>query len=132
VLNNIYNLNCDEYDIHISIPGGMPVDGPSAGIAIAVAIYSAITKLPINNKVAMTGEISILGAVKPVGGVVAKIIAASKAGADTVIIPMDNYCEGLLKEENINIVPATNIREVIEKTILKTRESVDILSAKRL
>ena len=134
VLNNLYNLNCDEYDIHISIPRGMPVDGPSAGITIATAIYSAITKRPINNKVAMTGEISILGSVKPVGGVIAKIIAASKAGAEKVLIPIDNYSEGLLKSEKIAILPVSNIKEVIENAIMPaidTIESVDILSAER-
>lgn len=134
VLNNLYNLNCDEYDIHISIPGGAPVDGPSAGITIAVAIYSAITKRPVNNKVAMTGEISILGAVKPVGGIVAKIMAASKAGAEKVLIPIDNYSEGLLKDKKIKVIPVISINEVIENSIIPlkdTIESVDVLSAER-
>ena len=134
VLNNLYNLNCDEYDIHISIPGGVPVDGPSAGITIAVAIYSAITKRPVNNKVAMTGEISILGAVKPVGGIVAKIMAASKAGAEKVLIPIDNYSEGLLKDKKIKVIPVISINEVIENSIIPlkdTIESVDVLSAER-
>ena len=134
VLNNLYNLNCDEYDIHISIPGGVPVDGPSAGITIAVAIYSAITKRPVNNKVAMTGEISILGAVKPVGGIVAKIMAASKAGVEKVLIPIDNYSEGLLKDKKIKVIPVISINEVIENSIISlkdTIESVDVLSAER-
>ena len=110
------------------------MDGPSAGITIATAIYSAITKRPINNKVAMTGEISILGSVKPVGGVIAKIIAASKAGAEKVLIPIDNYSEGLLKSEKIAILPVRNIKEVIENAIMPaidTIESVDVLSAER-
>ena len=134
VLNNLYNLNCDEYDIHISIPGEVPVDGPSAGITIAVAIYSAITKRPVNNKVAMTGEISILGAIKPVGGIVAKIMAASKAGAEKVLIPIDNYSEGLLKDKKIKVIPVISINEVIENSIIPlkdTIESVDVLSAER-
>ena len=64
-LNNIFDLKCEQYDIHINIPGGIPVDGPSAGIAIASAVYSAILRKPIDSKVAMTGEISLLGVVNP-------------------------------------------------------------------
>ncbi len=59
-LNNIFDLKCEQYDLHVNIPGGIPVDGPSAGIAIASAIYSAIVKKPIDCKIAMTGEISYL------------------------------------------------------------------------
>jgi len=68
--------DCSCYDIHLNFPGGVPVDGPSAGIAIAAAVYSAIKNLPISSEIAMTGEISIRGKVRPVGGVVAKIEAA--------------------------------------------------------
>lgn len=131
VLNNIYNLKCEEYDIHINIPGGMPVDGPSAGITIATAIFSAITEQYIDNEVAMTGEISILGSVRPIGGVLAKIMAAKKAGAKKVIIPMENWNECLLKDETLQIIPVKDIKEVIENAIIiqKNMNSIDILSA---
>ena len=92
-LDNLFDLCTDKYDIHVNIPGGMPVDGPSAGISIATAIYSAITKQKVNRFVAMTGEISILGSVKAIGGVKAKISAAFKGGAQIVIIPEENYDE---------------------------------------
>lgn len=109
----------DEYDIHVNFPGGIPIDGPSAGIAMATGIYSAIYKRPIDNSVAMTGEISIHGNVKPIGGVYPKIVAAKKAGAKTVIIPKDNV-QTILKEiKDINIIPVTHLSEVFEVAILK-------------
>ena len=80
----------DQFDIHVNFPGGSPVDGPSAGIAMATGIYSAIYKIPIDHTVAMTGEIGIHGGVRPIGGVIPKIKAAKLAGAKTVIIPFEN------------------------------------------
>lgn len=136
VLNNIFDLECESYDIHINIPGGMPVDGPSAGITIATAIYSAINKIKINNKVAMTGEISLLGEVKPIGGVNAKIYAAKKAGANKVIISAENWKESFRNIEGVKVVAVTSLKEVIEESIYKenvkinTSNNYDILSAK--
>ena len=114
VLNNIYNLNCYNYDIHLNIPGGVPVDGPSAGIAIATAIYSAITGLKVNNKVAMTGEIGLLGGVKPVGGVKEKIQGAKNAGVFNIIIPKDNFSETLLDIQGVAIHPVESVQEVFD------------------
>lgn len=118
VLNNIFDLDCEKYDIHVNIPGGVPVDGPSAGITIATAIYSAVKGKPINNKVAMTGEISLLGWVKPIGGAAAKILAAKKAGATTIIIPKDNWNDSFNKIEDVNIIPVSTLKGVIDIAIL--------------
>jgi len=107
-----------DYDIHINFPGGVPIDGPSAGITITTAIYSAITGIPIDNKVAMTGEISIRGMVKPIGGVVAKIEAARKAGVSRIIIPKENYQE-CFKNMDVEIIPVEDIKEVIELSLVK-------------
>lgn len=131
-LNNIFNLNCDNYDIHVNMPGGIPVDGPSAGITVAVAIYSAITGKQVDNKVAMTGEISILGVVKPIGGVTAKILAAKKAGAEKVIIPFENWSDNFCNYEGLKIIPVKHIEEVIDLAIIDKQNinNVNILSAK--
>ncbi|MBG9590114.1 ATP-dependent protease LonB [Cytobacillus firmus] len=109
----------DDYDIHVNFPGGVPIDGPSAGIAMATGIYSAIYKRPVDNTVAMTGEISIHGYVKPIGGVYPKVKAAKKAGAQTVIIPKENM-QSILKEiTGIKIIPVSHLNEVFEAALQK-------------
>ena len=130
-LNNIFDLKCEQYDIHINIPGGIPVDGPSAGIAIASAVYSAIVRKPIDSKIAMTGEISLLGAVNPIGGVNAKILAAKKAGVTRVLIPEANWNESFCEYDGISIIKVKHIKDVLDLCIIDTLNSkIDILSAK--
>ncbi|MFS0775767.1 ATP-dependent protease LonB [Neobacillus sp. 3P2-tot-E-2] len=107
-----------DFDIHVNFPGGVPIDGPSAGIAMATGIYSAIYKVPIDNKVAMTGEISIHGNVKPIGGVYPKVKAAQKAGATTVIIPEENMQSILNEIKGIRIVPVTHLSEVFDVALV--------------
>ncbi|ELC8343823.1 MAG: ATP-dependent protease LonB [Clostridium perfringens] len=114
VLDNIFNLNSKAYDIHVNFPGGIPVDGPSAGISIATAIYSAIKGVPVNNRVAMTGEISIKGKVKPIGGVNAKILAAKRAGVELVIVPKENLSSITRDIDGIKIVGVNKIEEVLD------------------
>lgn len=119
VLKNHYNIEYSNYDIHVNFPGGMPIDGPSAGIAIAVVIYSSITELKVDNKLAMTGEISVRGNVKPVGGVLEKIHAAKRSGCSRIIIPRDNYQESFQKIPGIEIITVGNIKEVTDNCFVE-------------
>jgi len=118
VIENKFDINCSEYDIHINFPGGVPVDGPSAGIGIAVAIYSALINKPIDNKIAMTGEISLHGKVKPIGGVNSKIEAAIKGGATRIIIPKENWQDNFSEIKGVSIIPVSNIEEVIKLSLI--------------
>ncbi len=112
ILEMRYNVNIDEYLLHVNFTSGLPVDGPSAGIAILCALYSAIFNKPIPNEVAMTGEVSIQGLVCSVGGVYEKIMAAKEAGVKKVIIPKDNMQE-LFKEIDIDVIPVETVEEMI-------------------
>ena len=107
-------------DIHIHVPeGATPKDGPSAGITIATAIASALTRVPIRSNVAMTGEITLRGRVLPIGGLKEKMIAALRGGIDTVLIPKEN-------EKDLADIPAT-IRRGLQ---IKSVEHMDeVLSA---
>ncbi|WLD92273.1 ATP-dependent protease LonB [Alkalihalobacillus sp. AL-G] len=124
-------LSANSFDIHINFPGGAPVDGPSAGTAIATAIYSAIKGIKIDNKVAMTGEISIHGRVKPVGGVFAKITAAKQAGVEKVFVPRENQ-QSILKEiEGITIHYVDHLEDVFEEVFKDSfhKERVENIAA---
>ncbi len=108
-----------EYDIHIHAPeGAVPKDGPSAGITMATAIYSALSGTPVKKDVAMTGEITLRGKVLPIGGLKEKSMAAYKAGVKTVIIPKENYRDvaefDTVIKENINFIPVETIEQVFE------------------
>lgn len=108
----------NDFDLHINFPGGVPVDGPSAGIAIATAIVSAIMDRPVDNLLAMTGEVSIHGKVKPVGGVVAKVEAARLAGAKRVLIPEENWQTIFSEMKGIEIIPVSAVTQVIDLSLL--------------
>ncbi|MEC1586982.1 ATP-dependent protease LonB [Bacillus spizizenii] len=111
-------MNPSDYDIHINFPGGIPIDGPSAGIAMAAGIFSAIHKIPIDNTVAMTGEISLNGLVKPIGGVIPKIKAAKQSGAKKVIIPHENQQSILKQIDGITIIAVKTFQEVLDEILV--------------
>lgn len=140
VLRRTMDVDCRNYDIHINFPSGAPVDGPSAGVTIATAVYSAITGIPVDNRVAMTGEVSIRGMVKPVGGVVAKVNAARQAGAAAVYIPRENSQKLFSQLEGIDVIPVDKLEEVIKGSLLypvaedkkKINNPVEVLSVSNL
>ena len=109
-------------DIHIHIPeGAVPKDGPSAGITMATAILSAITKIPVRADVAMTGEITLRGRVLPIGGLKEKLLAANQAGMKTVIVPSQNKAdvEEISEEikKGMEIVYAEGMKEVLKTAL---------------
>lgn len=132
-INPDFYKNCD---IHIHAPeGAVPKDGPSAGITMATAIYSALSGKKVNHKIAMTGEITLRGNVMPIGGLREKSMAAYKNGINTVIIPFENkkYLEEIESAvtENISFVPVKKITDVLkvaivdfEDTLPKSKKSV--------
>ncbi len=115
VLKALYGIEITDFDIHLNFPGGIPVDGPSAGISIATSIYSAIKGRAVDNWLAMTGEISVHGIVKPVGGVISKVEAARRAGIKRVIIPKDNWLSLFDTYTEIEIIAVKDLNEVFER-----------------
>lgn len=107
-----FNLDCRDYDISFNVPGGIPMDGPSAGIALCVALMSAITAKAPLPLIALTGEVTSRGEVRPVGGVSDKLAAAIEAGAKIIVIPKANY-EASFAALPVRIVPADNIVDVM-------------------
>ena len=110
----VCGVDMREYDVHINFPGGTPVDGPSAGAAMAVAVLSAMEDYGVDNLLAMTGEVSVRGRIKPVGGVIAKIEAARKIGIKRVIIPRDNWLKIFNDMTSVEVIPVSTLEEVLD------------------
>lgn len=125
-----YGVNHNFYkekDIHIHVPeGAVPKDGPSAGVTMATALLSALTNTPVNQFVAMTGEISLRGRVLPIGGLREKTMAAYRMGIKTVIIPQKNVPDLSEIDEKVRaalkFVPVTELDEVFEIALVTTKE----------
>lgn len=118
LLRRVADVNPADYDIHVNFPGGVPIDGPSAGVAVTTAVYSAIKGIPVDNRLAMTGEVSIRGLVLPVGGVVAKVEAARRSGATRVLIPSENHQEIFEGMEDIKVIPVSRLEQVLKEALV--------------
>lgn len=112
VLRKVTGKDLSDYDVHVNVIGGGLIDGPSAGCAVAIAILSAVTSKPIKQNVAITGEISIQGKVRSVGGIMEKIYGARQAGVKTVIIPGENAQDSPPDLRGIQVVTVEHIEEV--------------------
>ncbi len=120
----------DKKDFHIHVPeGATPKDGPSAGIAMVTSIISAITEIPVNKNVAMTGEITLRGLVLQIGGLKEKLLAAHRAGIKKVLIPIENK-KDLVEVpktvlDSIEIIPVKNVDEVLKVALTKPLKRVE-------
>ena len=113
-----------EHDIHLHVPeGAVPKDGPSAGVTMSTALYSAIEEIPVDAKVAMTGEVTLRGKVLPIGGLKEKLLAAKSAGIKKVLVPQENKpdVEELEEEitEGIQIVFVTKVQQVLKESLVE-------------
>ena len=127
----------DKKDFHIHVPeGATPKDGPSAGIGMVTSIISAITEIPVNKNVAMTGEITLRGLVLPIGGLKEKLLAAHRAGIKKVLIPMENK-KDLVEVpktvlDSIEIIPVKNVDEVLKVALTKSLKRVEWVDVDQL
>lgn len=125
-----------EHDFHIHIPeGAVPKDGPSAGITMATAVFSAITQTPVKCKVAMTGEITLRGRVLPIGGLKEKLLAAKMAGMETVLVPRENErdVDEISKEikTGLEICFMDTMNDVLEKALVSMPKQAKRTAGKR-
>ena len=113
------------FDLHVHVPeGAIPKDGPSAGITLATAVASSLTRIPVNRNVAMTGEITLRGKVLPIGGLKEKLLAAHRAGITTIIIPKDN------EKDLVDIPP--DVLETFQVNAVENMDEVLRIALERL
>jgi len=123
VLRAHTGVDMADYDVHVNVVGGGNIDGPSAGLAIFLALYSAITKTPLPQDVAITGELSIQGKVRGVGGIVEKLYAARQAGMRCVIVPKENAREIDASLSGLDVAPVTGVEQVLRELQLRRRRT---------
>lgn len=112
VIRKLTNKDISDYDVHVNIIGGGKIDGPSAGAAITMCIISALLEKPLRQDVAITGEISLRGKIKPVGGIFEKIYGARRKGIGLVLVPEDNFKEVPMGLSDIQVKAVKDIEEL--------------------
>lgn len=112
VIRKLTDKDISDYDVHVNIVGGGRIDGPSAGAAITICIISALLNKPIRQDIAVTGEISLRGKVKPVGGIFEKVYGARRKGIKLVLVPKDNIKEVPQGLDDIEVRAVDNIEEL--------------------
>jgi len=120
----------DKKDFHVHVPeGATPKDGPSAGVGMITSIVSAITEIPVDKNIAMTGEITLRGIVLPIGGLKEKLLAAHRAGIQKVLIPFENEKDLVevpdVIKKNMEIIPVKNVDEVLKHALTKRLKRVE-------
>ncbi|AUW92594.1 MAG: ATP-dependent protease, Lon family [Sulfobacillus thermosulfidooxidans] len=118
VLRQLTGRDLTQYDVHVNVVGGGNIDGPSAGVAIFAAVYSALTQRPIRSTVAMTGELSLTGRVKPVGGIPEKIFGARQIGLTTVLVPEDNAGDVPPGIRDMRIILVKTVEDVLTEVLV--------------
>ena len=114
VIRNLTDKDIKDYDVHVNVIGGGKIDGPSAGAAITTCIISALLKKPIRQDIAITGEISLQGKIRPVGGIFEKVYGAKRMGINLVLVPKENEHEIPLNNEDIEVKTIETIEELID------------------
>ena len=118
VIRKLTDKDISEFDIHVNVVGGGKIDGPSAGAAITLSIISALLNKPIKSDIAVTGEISLQGHVKPVGGIFEKIYGAKRKGISRVFIPKENEDEIPSDLKGIEVFTVENIYQLMDETLI--------------
>ena len=127
----------DKKDFHIHVPeGATPKDGPSAGVGMVTSIVSAITEIPVDKNIAMTGEITLRGIVLPIGGLKEKLLAAHRAGIKKVLIPFENEKDLVeipeVIKKNVEIVCVKSVDEVLKHALVKDLKKVEWVEAEQV
>lgn len=113
----ITGMDLSDFDVHVNVIGGGKIDGPSAGVAITLTVVSCLTKRPIPQNIAVTGEVSIQGKIKAVGGVLEKIYGARQAGVKTVFVPKENEKDVPADLDDIKVIPVESVQEIVEMAL---------------
>jgi ATP-dependent Lon protease len=120
----------EKTDVHVHVPeGATPKDGPSAGVAMAIAIISVLTGIPIRKDIAMTGEVTLRGRVLPIGGLKEKLLAALRSGVKTVLIPQDNEKDLVDLPENVRsaleIIPISTVDQAVAQALTRAPTPIE-------